>query len=70
MKYREVRSKLASLGCEELPRRGGGSHQKWSNPKTQKATVVPDWGARDLKLGTVRAAVKQLGIAWSDFEKA
>ena len=35
---------------------------------TQKATVIPDWSGRDLKLGTLRAAIKQLEIEWSDFE--
>ena len=29
MKYREVARKLKALGCQELPRRGGGSHRKW-----------------------------------------
>ncbi|MEH1859754.1 MAG: type II toxin-antitoxin system HicA family toxin [Nostoc sp.] len=52
-----------------MPRRGGGSHRKWFNPITQKATVLPDWSGRDLKLGTLRAAIKQLGIEWSDFEE-
>lgn len=67
MKYRDVACKLAALGCRELARRGGGSHRKWFNPTAQRATVIPDWGARDLKLGTVRSAVRQLGIEWRDF---
>lgn len=70
MKYPEVAERLRALGCEELPRRGGGSHRKWSNPEIQRDTVVPDWGARDLPLGTVRASVRQLGLAWDDFRKA
>lgn len=70
MTYREVKRKLGNLGCIELPRHAGGSHRKWLNPSTQRATVVPDWGGRDLKLGTVRAAIRQLGIAWSAFEQA
>lgn len=70
MTYRDVARKLTSLGCEELPRRGGGSHRKWFNPNTQRATVVPDWGGRDLKLGTVRSAIRQLGIDWEDFQSA
>lgn len=70
MKYREVGRKLVNLGCEELPRRGGGSHRKWFNPSTQRATVLPDWGGKDLKLGTVRAAVRQLGLEWDAFEQA
>jgi len=69
MKYREIASKLKRLGCEELPRRGGGSHRKWFNPPTGKATVIPDWGSRDLKMGTVRAAIRQMGIDWGEFER-
>jgi len=68
MNYREVTRRLRALGCQELPRRGGGSHRKWFNPGTQGMTTLPDWGSRDLKKGTIRAAVKQLGIEWSDFE--
>jgi mRNA interferase HicA len=70
MKYREVARKSTALGCEELPRKDGGSHRKWRNTATQRATVVPDWGGRDLKLGTVRAAVRQLGIDWVAFQRA
>ncbi len=68
MKYREVAKKLQQLNCQELPRRKDGSHRKWFNPATGRATVVPDWGAKDLKLGTVRAAIRQLGIDWETFE--
>lgn len=68
MKYREVVKKLSKLGCQEIPRRAGGSHRKWFNPVTQKVTSLPDWGSRDIKLGTLRAIIKQLGIEWSDFE--
>ena len=68
MKYREVARKLKNLGCQELPRRGRGSHRKWYNPATDRASVVPDWGGKDLKVGTVRAAVRQLKIEWEAFE--
>jgi predicted RNA binding protein YcfA (HicA-like mRNA interferase family) len=70
MTYRELRRKLLALGCVEVPRQGGGSHRKWHNPVTNSGTVVPDWGSRDLKNGTVRAAVRQLGLEWSDFSQA
>jgi mRNA interferase HicA len=70
MRYRDVARKLTALGCVELARRSGGSHRKWSNPATGRATVVPDWGAKDLKLGTIRAVVRQLGLDWSDFDSA
>ena len=67
MKYHEVVKKLSVLGCQERVRKGGGSHRKWIDPISQQATVIPDWGNRDLKLGTVRAAVRQLGIDWQRF---
>jgi len=68
MKYREVVRRLQALGCEELPRRTGGSHRKWHNPATGRIAPVPDWGNKDLKAGTLRAIVKQLGLAWDDFQ--
>jgi mRNA interferase HicA len=67
VKYREVARKLQALGCQEVPRTGGGSHRKWRKPSNGKATVIPDWGGRDLKLGTIRAAVRQLGLDWQVF---
>jgi predicted RNA binding protein YcfA (HicA-like mRNA interferase family) len=70
MTYREVARKPSALGCRELPRRGRGSHRKWFNPHTAQATSLPDWGGRDLKLGTIHAAVRQLGLDWQDFHQA
>ena len=67
MKYREVVRKLSVLGCQERVRKGGGSHRKWIDPISRQAAVIPDWGNRDLKLGTIRAAVRQLGIDWQCF---
>jgi predicted RNA binding protein YcfA (HicA-like mRNA interferase family) len=70
MTFRTAARKLKNLGCHEIARKGGGDHRKWHNPATNRTTVLPDWGSRDLKTGTLRAAVRQLGIDWSDFERA
>jgi predicted RNA binding protein YcfA (HicA-like mRNA interferase family) len=70
MTYREITRKLITIGCQELPRRGRGSHRKWFNPKGQRVSILSDWGSKDLKMGTVKAAVKQLGIDWDDFSEA
>lgn len=43
MTYREVGRKSQALGCEEVPRRGAGSHRKWRYPATGRATILPDW---------------------------
>jgi mRNA interferase HicA len=70
VRYREVAKKLRRLGCEELPRRGRGSHRVWLNPQAQKVAPLPDWGSKDLNPWTLRDAVRELGIDWSDFEQA
>jgi mRNA interferase HicA len=66
--YREAAAKLRRLGCEEVRRRG--SQRRWANPATGGRTTLPDWGSRDLKVGTLRAAVRELGLEWRAFEEA
>ena len=70
MKYAEVARKFRALGCEKIPRRGKGSHRKWRNPATGQATILPNWGRKDLKIGTIRAVVRQLGLEWNSFKDA
>ena len=69
MRYRDAARKLAELGCYEIPRRGGGSHRRWFNPEAQKDAVLPDWGGRDLKIGTLRSAIRQLGLGCEEFQE-
>ncbi|MDE0041112.1 MAG: type II toxin-antitoxin system HicA family toxin [Candidatus Poribacteria bacterium] len=69
MKYREIAKKLKKLGCVNLTKRNTGSHRKWHNHITGKTASFPDWGPKDLKTGTVRGPIKQLGIDWKEFEK-
>ena len=59
--------KLITLGCHEKPRRGDGSHQIWSNPLTGGSAVLPDCGDRELRIGTVRAVTRNLGVGWGEF---
>ena len=70
MRYREVARKLRAMGCEELQRRGGGSHRKWLNPAVGRIATVPDWGSKDLKTGTLRHIVRQLDLDWEAFGRA
>jgi predicted RNA binding protein YcfA (HicA-like mRNA interferase family) len=67
MKYSELARKLQQLGCQEVSRHGSGSHRKWHNPITGRSVPIPDWGNKDLKPGTVRAIIRQLGISREDF---
>jgi len=66
MRYRDVAKRLRKLGCEEL-RHGKGSHRVWYNPATGKVATIPDWGSKDLAPGTVRAAIRELGISRREF---
>ncbi len=70
MKYREVAKKLRQLGCIEINVGGKGSHRKWINPSKNMGSPVPDWGSKDLKLGTIGAAIRQLGLEWDEFKDA
>ncbi|MDE0042976.1 MAG: type II toxin-antitoxin system HicA family toxin [Candidatus Poribacteria bacterium] len=62
--------KLRALGCEEHPRRERGSHRIWRNPLTGGSAVVPDYGSRDLRIGTIRAVLRNLGVGWRAFLSA
>ncbi len=66
MKYRQVAKRLRELGCEEL-RQAKGSHRYWRNPATGLVTSVPDWGSKDLREGTVRGIIRQLGLSREEF---
>lgn len=67
MKYREIAYRLKKLGCDEIARRGKGSPRIWRNPKTDHIAPLPDWGSKDLKIGTLRAVIRQLGLDWDEF---
>ena len=69
MRYQEVAKRLRKMGCQELPRRGGGSHRKWYNPASGSVVAVPDWGRKDLKLGTLRHIVRILNLDWDQFQR-
>jgi predicted RNA binding protein YcfA (HicA-like mRNA interferase family) len=66
MRYRDIAQRLRELGCAEL-REGKGSHRVWQNPATGLIASIPDWGSKDLAPGTVRAAIRELGISRRDF---
>jgi mRNA interferase HicA len=62
MRYREAFKKPKALGCEELPRRGAGSHRIGLHPANKQIAPLPDWEAKIIKLGTLHAVIRQLGL--------
>lgn len=70
MRYREAARALAALGCFELARKSSGSHRKWHDPPTGSVATLPDWGSRDLKVGTVRAGELAVDEAVAKLDRA
>ncbi|MBU0512891.1 MAG: type II toxin-antitoxin system HicA family toxin [Chloroflexi bacterium] len=66
MKYREAAKRLRKLGCEYI-RPGAGSHCIWWNPVLDHYTTIPNWGSRDIKTGTLRRILRDLGISRREF---
>ncbi|MBE7530164.1 MAG: type II toxin-antitoxin system HicA family toxin [Chloroflexi bacterium] len=54
------------MGCEYV-RPGAGSHQIWWNPTLDRYTTIPDWGSKDIKPGTLRQILRDLGISRQEF---
>jgi len=69
MTYRTLTKKLRSLGCEFV-RPAAGSHEIWWRPANKRFTTIPRHGNRDLPVGTLRAILRDLGIARAEFESA
>jgi predicted RNA binding protein YcfA (HicA-like mRNA interferase family) len=68
MIYREVARKLRQLGCE-CRRQSKGSHEIWTNSRTNLSAVVPRHSG-DMPKGTLSAVLKQLGIDRDEFDAA
>ena len=51
-------------------RQGRGSHEIWANDATGLASPLPRHGNRDLKPGTLRQIIKNLGISKEDLDNA
>jgi len=61
MNHRKLTRRLRQLGCEFV-RQGSGSHEIWWNPASERFSVIPRHGGRDLPAGTLRTILRQLGI--------
>lgn len=67
-RYREIARRLKSFGFA-FHRQAAGSHEIWFNPASHRYTTIPNHGG-DMPEGTLRAILKQAGIAPEDFLRA
>ncbi len=64
-RYRDIVKRLKELGLQ-FDRQARGSHEIWFNPATQCYTTIPNHPG-DMPEGTLRAILKQAGIAPEEF---
>ncbi len=60
-RYREIVKRLKEFGFA-FDRQAAGSHEIWFNPTSNRYTTVPNHPG-DMPEGTLRAILKQAGIA-------
>jgi predicted RNA binding protein YcfA (HicA-like mRNA interferase family) len=64
-RYRDIVRKLRALGFE-FHRQAAGSHEIWHNSATRRFTTIPNH-AGEMPEGTLRAILKQAGVASDEF---
>jgi predicted RNA binding protein YcfA (HicA-like mRNA interferase family) len=53
-----------------MDRRARGDHEVWIRSSTDGRTTIPNWGKRELRTGTVRAILRDLGVTRQEFDRA
>lgn len=69
MTYAELTKRLRRLGIV-LQRQAQGSHEVWYDPTTDKSTIIHRHAGREIKSGTLRAILRDLGITLDDLYRA
>jgi predicted RNA binding protein YcfA (HicA-like mRNA interferase family) len=64
-RYREIVKRLKELGLT-FHRQAAGSHEIWFNEPLRRYTTIPNHPG-DMPEGTLRAILKQAGVAGDDF---
>ena len=60
MNKRQLLKILKENGFRQLPKRGKGSHESWSNGT--KLVTIPKPSGSDYPTGTIKAILKQAGL--------
>jgi predicted RNA binding protein YcfA (HicA-like mRNA interferase family) len=67
-RYREIVRRLRTFGFV-FGRQAAGSHEIWVDPINRRVLTIPNHSG-ELPEGTLRAILKQAGVAPDDFLKA
>ncbi|MBI2019409.1 type II toxin-antitoxin system HicA family toxin [Candidatus Daviesbacteria bacterium] len=66
LSYRDLIKKVRKAGFI-FRRNTGGTHEIWWNEISKKTCVIPHH--HEIKSGTLRNIIKQMGVNQTDFEK-
>ena len=68
LKYEELIKKLKKIGFR-FYRSGKGSHELWVRDEDGKVIPVPKRKGKEIKKGTLRAIIREIGIDLEEFMK-
>ncbi len=66
LSYRELTRRLRKLGFR-FYRHGKGSHELWVRDTDGKVVPVPHHRGKNIRRGTVRAIIREVGVSLTEF---
>jgi predicted RNA binding protein YcfA (HicA-like mRNA interferase family) len=66
LNYQELTARLKKFGFR-FYRQGKGSHELWVRDSDGKAVPVPHYRGKNIKKGTVRAIINEIGVSLQEF---
>ncbi|MBM3144743.1 MAG: type II toxin-antitoxin system HicA family toxin [Chloroflexi bacterium] len=66
LSYREVVRRLSKLGFR-FYRQGKGSHELWVRDSDGRAMPVPRHQGKNIRKGTIRAIIREVGVSVTEF---
>ena len=66
LSYRDLTRRLRKLGFR-FYRHGKGSHELWVRDTDGRVVPVPHHRGKDIRKGTVRAIIREVGVSVAEF---
>lgn len=66
LNYKELTTRLKKFGFVYY-RSGKGSHELWVRDSDGKVVPVPHYRGKNIRKGTVRAIIKEIGVTIDEF---
>lgn len=66
LRYQEVTRRLRKLGFR-FYRHGKGSHELWVRDADGRVVPVPHYRGKNIRKGTVRAIIREVGVSVTEF---